>query len=95
MEQVEESQGNRRYTPNEKQTALKLADKVGPAEASKKLGIPENTICGWRFRAKKVAEVPVGAVAPTPMKAAEKSAPLATAPSRVWPNCLYKLRSLL
>jgi len=81
---VEKKQGYRRYTPKEKQAALKLADKVGPAEAGKKLGIPDSTICGWRFHAKQataaaaVAATPEPA-SPAPGKAAEDSAPAATA----------------
>jgi putative transposase len=84
MERVEKNQANRRYTPKEKQTALELADKVGPAEASKKLGIPDNTIYGWQFKARKAAEASDRAAAsepttPAPIEAAEVSAPRATA----------------
>lgn len=52
---MEKKQSYRRYTAKERQNALKLADKVGPAEAGKKLGIPDGTICNWRFQARKAA----------------------------------------
>lgn len=71
---MEKKQGSRRYTPKDKQAALKLADKVGPAEAGKKLGIPDGTICNWRFQAKKAAAAAVIAVAPEPSSAPEKAA---------------------
>lgn len=43
----------RSYTTRERQSALKMADKVGLAEASRKLGIPNTTISEWRSQAKK------------------------------------------
>ena len=56
--------GKRRYTPKEKQAALKMVDKVGLAEASRKLGIPSTTMCGWRSESKKAAGSADEAVAP-------------------------------
>ena len=66
----------RSYTPKERQAALKMADKVGLAEASRKLGIPYTTICEWRSRAKKAA---AAAEPAPPEKAAEASTPAASA----------------
>ena len=70
------------YTPKEKQAALKMADKVGLAEASRKLGIPNTTICEWRSRAKKAAAATDEVAAPTnnaPEKTVEVSLPAASA----------------
>ena len=72
MDQMEK----RSYTPKERQAALKMADKVGLAEASRKLGIPYTTICEWRSRAKKAA---AAAEPAPPEKAAEASTPAASA----------------
>lgn len=76
---MEKKQGSRRYTPKEKQAALKLADKVGPAEAGKRLGIPDGTICNWRFQAKKAAAAVAPDASSAPEKAAEASVPAAKA----------------
>ena len=76
---MEKKQGSRRYTPKEKRAALKLADKVGPAEASKRLGIPDGTICNWRFQAKKAAAAVTPEASSAPEKAAEASIPAAKA----------------
>jgi putative transposase len=79
MEHVEKKQGSRRYTPKERLAALKLADKVGLAEASRKLGIPNTTICGWRSQAKNAAAAAAPEATPqAPEKAAEASAPAAS-----------------
>jgi len=60
-----------RYRPEERSAALALAEQVGPAAASKELGIPEGTICNWRYTAKRAAtDLPV---APEPVKAAQAS----------------------
>lgn len=69
----------RTYTPKEKQAALKMASKVGLSEASKKLGIPNTTICEWRTRAKRAAAAKGKEAAPdpSPEKAAKASAPAA------------------
>lgn len=76
---MEKKQGSRRYTPKERLAALKLADKVGLAEASRKLGIPNTTICGWRSQAKKAAAAAAPEATPrAPEKAAEASAPAAS-----------------
>lgn len=48
-------QQKRRYSASEKAKALALAQKVGPAEAARKLGIPEGTVTMWRHVAKKSA----------------------------------------
>jgi len=37
-----------RYTDTQKQEAVQLADKHGPAEASRQTGIPRRTISSWR-----------------------------------------------
>ncbi len=76
---MEKKQGSRRYTPKERLAALKLADKVGLAEASRKLGIPNTTICGWRSQAKNAAAAAAPEATPrAPEKAAEASAPAAS-----------------
>lgn len=71
----------RNYTSKERQTALKMADKIGLAAASRKLGIPNTTICEWRSRAKKVAadEAAAPAKPPAPAKAVEIPTPVASA----------------
>ncbi len=52
---MEKKQSSRRYSPEERANAVKLSEKIGPAEASKKLGIPDGTICNWRYLEKKAA----------------------------------------
>lgn len=42
----------RRYTEEERQEALKLADEIGGAAAARRLGINEDTLYGWRGRQK-------------------------------------------
>jgi len=42
-----------KYTPEEREEALKLAEEIGVAGAAKRLGIKENTLHGWRGRAKE------------------------------------------
>jgi transposase len=37
----------RKYDASFKEEAVKLAEKLGPAEAAQKLGIPDNTLYGW------------------------------------------------
>jgi len=37
----------RKYDASFKAEAVKLAEKLGPAEAAQKLGIPDNTLYGW------------------------------------------------
>lgn len=41
------------YTKEERVEALKLAEEIGAAAAAQRLGIKENTIYGWKSRAKK------------------------------------------
>jgi len=70
------------YTPKERQAALKMAGKVGLAEASRKLGIPVTTISEWRSRAKQAAALEEGAATTNPVapeKAVEVSPPAASA----------------
>ena len=64
----------RNYTSKERQSALKMVAKIGLAEASRKLGIPNTTICEWRSRAKKAAAAADEAAAPTKPPAPEKAA---------------------
>ena len=40
------------YTPEEKSKILSLAEEVGPAEASRRLGVPVGTIHSWRYKAR-------------------------------------------
>ncbi len=44
------------YTQEQKREAVELADTVGPAEASRQLGIPRRTISSWRGPAQATAE---------------------------------------
>lgn len=43
----------KRYTNEERQEALKLADEIGPAAAARRLGINTDTLYGWRSREKE------------------------------------------
>ena len=43
----------RKYSKEERQEALKLAEEIGAAAAARRLGINEDTLCGWRGRQKK------------------------------------------
>lgn len=43
----------KKYTPEERREALKLADEIGAAAAARRLGINEDTLYGWRGRQKK------------------------------------------
>jgi len=43
----------KKYTKEERAEALKLADEIGTPAAAQRLGINENSIYGWRGRAKK------------------------------------------
>ena len=43
----------RKYSKEERQEALKLAEEIGAAAAARRLGINEDTLYGWRGRHKK------------------------------------------
>lgn len=43
----------KKYSLEERQEALKLADENGTAAAARRLGINEDTLYGWRGRRKK------------------------------------------
>ena len=43
----------RKYSKEERQEALKLAEEIGAAAAARRLGINEDTLYGWRGRQKK------------------------------------------
>lgn len=45
--------GNRRYTPEEKGEAVKLAEEIGGKEAAVQLQIPEDTLYTWLAKARK------------------------------------------
>lgn len=45
----------KRYTKEERQEALKLAEEIGAAAAARRLGINVDTLYGWRGRAKERA----------------------------------------
>ena len=86
----------RSYTSKERQAALKMADKIGLAEASRKLGIPNTTICEWRSRAKRAAATTNEAAAPTKTPAPEKAVeipPLQIQPPRRSEKRVAKLYS--
>ncbi len=40
----------KKYSQEERQEALKLADEIGTAAAARLLGINEDTLYGWRDR---------------------------------------------
>ena len=46
----------RRYTPEQREEAVRLAAEVGPAEAGRQLGIPDGTVSCWRFQARQAAK---------------------------------------
>lgn len=43
----------KKYSPTERQEALKLAEEIGAAAAARRLGINVDTLYGWRNRTKK------------------------------------------
>ncbi len=43
----------RRYTPAEKQAAIIKTREVGPAAASRALGIPSGTLSCWSYKARQ------------------------------------------
>jgi transposase len=43
----------KKYTQEEREEAVKLAEEIGVAAAAKRLGINEDTMYGWRGRAKQ------------------------------------------
>ena len=45
----------RKYTAQEKRDAVKLAGELGPAEAARRLTLPEGTLSCWLFAARKAA----------------------------------------
>lgn len=45
----------KRYTKEERQEALRLAQEIGPAAAARRLGIKVDTLYGWRGREKERA----------------------------------------
>ena len=45
----------KRYTKEERQEALKLAEEIGAAAAARRLGINVDTLYGWRVREKERA----------------------------------------
>lgn len=45
----------KRYTKEERQEALKLAEEIGAAAAARRLGINVDTLYGWRGREKERA----------------------------------------
>jgi Homeodomain-like domain len=48
------------YTTKQKQQAIQLADKHGPAEASRRTGIPRRTISSWRKPAQATTQKEIG-----------------------------------
>ena len=45
----------RKYTTQEKRAAVELADELGPAEAARRLMLPDGTVTCWRHLARKAA----------------------------------------
>jgi|LAHS01.1.fsa_nt_gb transposase len=43
----------KKYTQEEREEAVKLAEEIGVVAAAKRLGINEDTLYGWRGRAKQ------------------------------------------
>lgn len=43
----------KKYSPEERHEALKLADEIDTAAAARRLGINEDTLYGWKGRRKK------------------------------------------
>ena len=43
----------KKYTQEEREEAIKLAEEIGVVAAAKRLGINEDTLYGWRGRAKQ------------------------------------------
>jgi putative transposase len=68
----------RRYTPAERAQALARANEIGPSAAGRELGIPEGTICNWRYddkrAAKKLAAAEVADKSPVPVSPATNGA---------------------
>jgi transposase len=54
---------SRQYTDEFKLEAVRLAETVGPAQAAKRLGIPDSSLGNWRKRkdAGKLVDQPAGA----------------------------------
>jgi len=67
------NQQKRRYSPKERESALTLAEKIGPAEAARKLDIPEGTVTMWRYMAKKAKTSSVSPAESAPVQARENS----------------------
>ena len=61
--------GKAKWTPEQKQEALRIYEKLGPAEASRQTGIPKGTIKSWASRDELQ---PVATVAADNMKAANE-----------------------
>ncbi len=59
------------YTPEEREKAIQMALKDGPAATSKKLGIPSGTLSCWAFKARQRAKETKPAVQPTVETATE------------------------
>ena len=70
---MSKNQQKRRYTPKERESSLALAEKIGPAEAARKLGIPEGTVTMWRYMAKKAKTSSVSPAESAPVQATENS----------------------
>jgi transposase InsO family protein len=85
---VGKSKEQRRYTPEERERALALAETSGVAGAGKELGIPRGTVSCWRTMARRVAKAARGAVATVATAAvtalaSRKEAPEASKPAKV------------
>lgn len=77
----------RRYTPAERAQALERANEIGPAAAGRELGIPDGTICNWRYDAKRIVSKVAAEVA---SKSQEPAPQAATKPEAAKPKAVAK-----
>ena len=47
------TKNNRTYSPEERENAMRRAKEVGPAQASRELGVPPGTLTCWLFKARR------------------------------------------
>ena len=77
-----EKREQRKYDPEYKVQAVKLAKEIGGAKAASELGIPVNTLYGW-MRSAKNGFVDLGQGAQTPQSAISLTEQLAASRKRI------------